>query len=185
MRKGTTLLSNEGYSLPCGFQNSGPTQGCQNVTGCRPPASAHMLWDSGELRSLTKRDSSFPHSTPGAVPSVPMCIHELISLSKPVYGQAGGLRETQKTILNIQCINHSHQGEGDPREECNGACSPNLELKLLLDPTLIPDPCLTVSQEKGAPDDNCLPFYTAHEARDDIHDDARLVSSNIIHHHEP
>ena len=62
---------------------------CQNVTGCGPSASACALWDLGELHSLTKRDSSFPHSTPGAVPSVPMQIQELISLSQAVYGQVG------------------------------------------------------------------------------------------------
>ena len=55
------------------------------------------------------------------------------------------------------------------REECNGAHSPNPELELLLDPSPIPDPCLTVSQEKGAPDDSCLCFYTAREAWDDVH----------------
>ena len=44
------------------------------VTGCGPSVSACMLWDLGELRSSTKRDSSFPRSTPGAVPSVPTCI---------------------------------------------------------------------------------------------------------------
>ena len=41
------------------------------------------------------------------------------------------------------------------REECHSAHSPNPESKLLPDPHLIPDPCLTVSQEKGAPEDNC------------------------------
>ena len=46
---------------------------------------------------------------------------------------------------------------------------PNPELMLLLDPSLIPDPCLTVFQEKGAPDDSCLLFYTAHEAQGDVH----------------
>ena len=40
---------------------------------------------------------------------------------------------------------------------------------LLLDPSLIPDPCLTTVQEKGAPDDIYLAFYTAHEAQDDVH----------------
>ena len=59
------------------------------VTGCRPSASAHTLRDSGELHSSTERDSSFPCSTPGVVPSVPICIQELISLSQPVYRQAG------------------------------------------------------------------------------------------------
>ena len=62
---------------------------CLYVTGCRPSGSAHTLWDSGEVCSLTKRDSSFPCSTPGVVPSVPTHIQELISLSQPVYGQAG------------------------------------------------------------------------------------------------
>ena len=88
MRKGPTLLSNEGY-FHLWLPNLGPTQGCQNVTGCGLSASACALGDSGELCSLTKRDSSFPHSTPGVGPLVPTCIQELISLSQPVYGQAG------------------------------------------------------------------------------------------------
>ena len=82
-RKGSTLLSNKGY-FHLWLPNLGPTQGCQNVTDCGPSASAHALWDSGKLCSLTKRDSSFPHSTPGAVPLVPMHIQELISLSQHV-----------------------------------------------------------------------------------------------------
>ena len=88
MRKGSTLLSNEGY-FHLWIQNSGPAQGCQNVTDCGPSVSAHTLQDLGELHSLTKRDSSFPRSTLGVVPLVPMCIQELISLSQHVYGQAG------------------------------------------------------------------------------------------------
>ena len=88
MKKGTTLHSNEGY-FHLWLPNSGPTQGCQNVTGCGLSASTHASWDSGELRSSTERDSSFPCSTPGAVPLIPTCIQELISLSQPVYGQAG------------------------------------------------------------------------------------------------
>ena len=55
------------------------------------------------------------------------------------------------------------------REECHGAHFLNLELMLPLDPSLIPDPCVTVSQEKGDPDDHCLCFYTVHEVCDDIH----------------
>ena len=47
--------------------------------------------------------------------------------------------------------------------------SPNLELMLLLDPSLIPDPCLAVFQEKEAPNNIYLPFHTACEARDDVH----------------
>ena len=88
MRKGSTLLSNKGY-FHLWLPNSVPTQGRQNVTDCEPSVSARALWDSGELCSLTERDSSLPHSTPGVVPSVPMCIQELIGLSQPVYGQAG------------------------------------------------------------------------------------------------
>ena len=45
------------------------------VTGCGPSASARVLRDSGELHSSTERDSSFPRSTPGVVPLVPMHIH--------------------------------------------------------------------------------------------------------------
>ena len=88
MRKGTTLLSNKGY-FHLWLPNSGPTQGCQNVTGCGLSASAHTLWDLGELCSSTKRDSSFPHSTPGVVPLIPMHIEELISLNQPGYRQVG------------------------------------------------------------------------------------------------
>ena len=40
---------------------------------------------------------------------------------------------------------------------------------LLLDPSPIPDPCLTAVLGKGAPDDICGAFYTAHEAQDDVH----------------
>ena len=40
---------------------------------------------------------------------------------------------------------------------------------LLLDPSLIPDPCLAAVLEKGAPDDICGAFYTARETRDDVH----------------
>ena len=59
------------------------------VTGCRPSASARTLQDSGELRSSTERDSSFPHSTPGVVPSISTFIQELIGLNQPGYGQVG------------------------------------------------------------------------------------------------
>ena len=52
-KKGTTLLSNEGYSQPMA-SNSGPTQGCQNVMDCGPSAPARGLWDLGELRLLLK-----------------------------------------------------------------------------------------------------------------------------------
>ena len=88
MRKGTTLHSNEGY-FHLWLPNLGPTQVCQNVTGCGQSASTHTSQDLGELHSSTERDSSFPHSTPGVVPSIPMHIQELISLSRPVYGQVG------------------------------------------------------------------------------------------------
>ena len=88
MRKGTTLHSNEGY-FHLWLPNLGPTQGHQNVTGCGPSASTRASGDLGELHSSTERDSSFPCSTPGAVPLIPMHTQELISLSQPIYGQAG------------------------------------------------------------------------------------------------
>ena len=47
-RKGTTLLSNEGYSQPMA-SNSEPTQGHQNVTCHGLSVAAHGLWDLGEL----------------------------------------------------------------------------------------------------------------------------------------
>ena len=63
---------------------------CVYVTGCGQSASTHASCNLGELHSSTERGISFPHSTPGAVPLIPTCIQELISLSQPVCGQVGG-----------------------------------------------------------------------------------------------
>ena len=52
--------------------------------GCGPSASACALWDLGKLHSSTERDSSFPHSTPGVVPSIPN-MHSRINRSKPTW----------------------------------------------------------------------------------------------------
>ena len=41
------------------------------VTGCGQSVSTRASRDLGELHSSTERDSSFPHSTPGAVPLIP------------------------------------------------------------------------------------------------------------------
>ena len=72
------------------------------------------------------------------------------------------LQVTQKTILNTQCINHSCQGEGDPKRRVQWYSLLNPELMLLLDPSPIPDPCLTAVLEKEAPDDICgAPLYCA------------------------
>ena len=70
-------------------QEPGETKEGTYVTGCGPSASAYTSWDLGKLHSSTKRDSSLPHSTSGAVPLIPTHIQELISLNQPVYGQAG------------------------------------------------------------------------------------------------
>ena len=59
------------------------------VTGHGMSAPTCASQDSGELRSSTEKDSSFPHSTPGAVPSIPTCIEELTSLNQPAYEQVG------------------------------------------------------------------------------------------------
>ena len=39
-----------------------------------PSVPARGLWDLGELRLPPKRDSSFPHPTPGVVPSITTCL---------------------------------------------------------------------------------------------------------------
>ena len=97
-------------------------------------------------------------------------VHSRINQSKPTCIQTGWrLQVTQKTILNTQCINHSCQGEGDPKRRVQWYSLPNPELMLLLDPSLIPDPCLTAVLEKGAPDNTYGAFYTMCEAWDDIH----------------
>ena len=77
----------------------------------------------------------------------------------------------QEIILNTRCINHSFQGKGDPKRRVPWCSLPEPRVKVtkLLDPSPIPDPCLTVSQEEGAPDNNYLHFYIVHEAPDDIH----------------
>ena len=69
------------------------------VTGSGPSALARALPDAGELNLSTERDSSFPRSTPGAVPSVPTRIQESISSSQPVYGQAGGYEKHKRQYL--------------------------------------------------------------------------------------
>ena len=175
MRKGTTLLSNKGYfhlQLP----NSGPTQGCQNVTGCGLSAPARVLWDLGKLHSSTKRGHFFPslYSWCGAFsPNA----HSRINKLKPTCIQTGWrLQETQKTILNTRCINHSHQVREIQRKECNGARSPNPDLMLLLDPSLIPDPCLAVFQEKEPQMIVAFPFIQHAKLRMMYTDDARIAS---------
>ena len=108
-------------------------------------------------------------------------MHSRINKPKPTCIQTGWrLWVTQKTILNTQCINHSHQGEGDPKRRVQWCLLPNLESMLLLDPSLIADPCLTAVLEKGAPDDICGAFYTAHETWDDVH---WWCKDCIIEHH--
>ena len=87
MRKGTILHSNKSY-FDLWLQNSGPTQGCQNVTGCGQSASTHASRDLDELHSSTERDSSFPHSTPGVAPSIPN-VYLRTNQSKPTCMQTG------------------------------------------------------------------------------------------------
>ena len=108
-------------------------------------------------------------------------MHSRINQPKPTCIWTGWrLWVTQKTILNTQCINHSCQGEGDPKRRVQWYSLPNPELMLLLDPSLNPDPCLTAVLEKGAPDDICGAFYTTCEARDDVH---WWCKDHIIEHH--
>ena len=47
--------------------------------------------------------------------------------------------------------------------------TPEPGVEVTLDPSPIPDPCLTVFQEKGAPDNICGAFYIVCKARDDVH----------------
>ena len=71
-------------------------------------------------------------------------------------------------------------------EECHGAHSPNLELKLLLDPSPIPDPCLAVSQEKKEP--QTITAYAFIQRTKPVMmytDDAKIASPNIVRHHSP
>ena len=114
-------------------------------------------------------------------------MHSRINQPKPTCIWTGWrLQVTQKTILNTQHNNHSHQGEGDPKRRVQQYSLPNPELMLLLDPSLIPDPCLTAVLEKKEPQMIFTwPFIQCVKLRMMYTDDARIASSNIIHHHEP
>ena len=97
--------------------------------------------------------------------------HTITNKLKPACVWTGwGLRETQKVILNTSCSNHSSQGEGDPKRRVPQCSLP--ELRVDVTPWSKSDPgplCHCMSGEKRAPDDSCICFYTACEARDDIH----------------
>ena len=108
-------------------------------------------------------------------------VHTWTNKLKPACIWTGwGLQETQKTILDTQCINHSHQGEGDPKRRVQWCLLPEPGVDVTPRSKSDPDPCLTVFQEKGAPDDSCLPFYTACKAHNDIH---WWCKDHVIEHH--
>ena len=73
------------------------------------------------------------------------------------------------------------------REECNDTHSPNPELMVLLDPSPIPNPCLTAVQAQGKKEPQMiitLLYIWCMKLRMMYIDDARVASSNIIHHHK-
>ena len=74
-----------------------------------------------------------------------------------------------KIVLNTSCSNYSIQGEGEPRRRVPRCSLPELGDDDPLDPSPTPDPVLSCVKGKSSPDDIYPCFYTACEARDDIH----------------
>ena len=168
-RKGTTLHSNKGY-FHLWLPNSVPTQGHQNCNRLQTVCVNPCLTGFGWTLFFNWKGQFFPsfYSWCGTFdPNVYLRTNQ----SKPTCMWTGWrLQVTQKTILNQQYMNHGHQGEGDPKERVQWYSLPNLELMVLLDPSLTPAlSCCCSSSGRRAPDDNYLALYIVHEAQDDIH----------------
>ena len=168
MRKGTTLLSNKGYSLPVASKfgaHPGTPKGNRLQAICISPWAMGFRWTP----FFDQKGQFFPplYSWCGAFdPNV----HTITNKLKTACVWTGwGLWETQKVILNMSCSNHSIHGEGEPRRRVPQCSLPKLRVD---DPPWSksdPGPSVTVCQGKRAPDDSYPCFYTAHKACDDVY----------------
>ena len=114
--------------------------------------------------------------------------HLRINQSKPTCVHTGWrLWVTEKTILSPQFMNYGHQGEGNPKGRVWQYSLPNPELMVLLDPSPIPNPCLTAVPSSGKKEPQMIItlLYIWHTKLGMMYtDDTRVASLNIICHHE-
>ena len=113
-RKGTTLLSNKGYSLPAAskFGAHPGMPKCNMLWAiCTSPHAMGLGWTP-----LFDQKGQFFPSLYSWCSAFGPNVHTLTNKLKPACIWTGwGLWETQEIILNTWCINHSCQGEGDPK----------------------------------------------------------------------
>ena len=78
-------------------------------------------------------------------------MHMITNKLKPACVQTGwGLWETQEVILNTQCTNHSHQGEGDPKRRVPQCSLPKLRVDVTPRSKSNPGPlCCCVSGKRS------------------------------------
>ena len=182
--KGTTLHSNKGY-FHLWLPNSVPTQGCQNVTGCRPSASTCASRDLGWTLLFNWKGQFFPslYSWCGAFdPNM----HSRINQSKPTCIWTGlRLQVTQKTTLNTQCINHSHWAWGRSQGKSVMILTPKPRVDVTPRSKSNPRPLSQLLvQEKEPQMIVTWLFIQCVKLRMMYTDDTRVVSSNITHHHK-
>ena len=127
MRKGTTLLSNEGYSLPVASK-FGAHPGMPKCN--RLWAICISLWAMGfGWTPLFNWKGQFFPSFYSWCGTFGPNMHTITNKLKPACIQTGwGLWETQEVILNTWCTNHSHQGEGDPKRRVPQCSLPELRV---------------------------------------------------------
>ena len=168
MRKGTTLLSNEGYSLPMASK-FGAHPGTPKCNGLQTVCVSPQSMGFGRTPFFHWKGQFFPslYSWCGAFdPNVHIITYKLKAAC--IWDRLRFTRNT-KIVLNTGCSKYSIQGEGEPRRRVPRCSLPKLRDDDPLNPSLTPDPLLLCVRGKSAPDDSYPHFYTACEAHDDVH----------------
>ena len=185
MGKGTTLLSNKGYSLPVAskFSAHPGTPKCN-----RSRAICISLWAMGFRWTpfFDWKGQFFP-------PLYSWCsafdpnTHTITNKLKTACVWIGwGLQETQKVILNTSCPNHSSQGEGDPKRRVPQCSLPKLRVDVTPRSKSNPGPSVTTCQEKREPQMTVTYIFIQHAKPVMMYtDDASTATSNIGCHHGP
>ena len=127
MRKGTTLLSNKGYSLPVASKfraHPGMPKCNRSWAVCVSPWAMGFRW----TLLFDQKGQFFPPFYSWCSAFSPNA-HTITNKLKPACVQTGwGLQETQEVILNTWCTNHSHQGQGDPKRRVPQCSLPELRV---------------------------------------------------------
>ena len=186
-RKGTTLLSNEGYSLPVAskFWAHPGMPKCNRLRAiCISPHAMGFGW----TLLFDWKGWFFPLLYSWCSAFSPNMDSQTNKL-KPACIQTGWrLWETQKIILNTRCINHSHQGEGDPKRRVQRCSLPKpwVDVTPRSKSDLRPlSHCVSGKRSRKEPQTIiAYPFILHVKLGMTYIDDARIASSNITHHHD-